>query len=163
THVRHYFGTKVSIWTDAGVLLASQNVTSAPGIWRETPLGSPVLLAAGQRYRIGVYTAGGGRYGRFDQSSTFADGTIDQAYYAIVVTNIGPSVATGVFVTNALASSATVVSVAVSQGGYTIVGRTVTCNVGTLAADTSATITLLASAGSLTAGNVALRSTIART
>jgi uncharacterized repeat protein (TIGR01451 family) len=80
THIRHYSGTKVSIWTDAGILLASQNVISVPGSWVETPLLTPVQLLAGQRYRIGLYTGGMIYYGRFDQSSTFSDGTIDQAY-----------------------------------------------------------------------------------
>src|SRR5262249_55528974 len=81
THVRSYFGTRVSIWTDAGILLASQNVTSSAGAWVETPLSSPVQLLAGNRYRIGVYTAGSPYYGRFDQPSSFTDGTIDQAYF----------------------------------------------------------------------------------
>ncbi|HYT58909.1 MAG TPA: DUF4082 domain-containing protein, partial [Haliangiales bacterium] len=52
THVRHYFGSKVSIWTDDGTLLASQNVSSTPGTWVETPLATPVPLAAGNRYRV---------------------------------------------------------------------------------------------------------------
>ena len=78
TTVRSYFGTKVSIWTDAGVLLASQNVTSVPGTWVETPLSTPVQLLAGQRYRLGVYTAGLPYYQSYDPSTTFNDGTIDQ-------------------------------------------------------------------------------------
>ena len=81
TTVRSYFGTKVSIWTDAGVLLASQNVTSVPGTWVETPLSTPVQLLAGQTYRLGVFTGGGISYGRFDQTSTYPDATINQAYY----------------------------------------------------------------------------------
>jgi uncharacterized repeat protein (TIGR01451 family) len=81
THVRHYFGTKVSIWTDSGVLIASRLVTSVPGTWVETPLFTPISLLAGQTYRVGVYTAGQTYYGRFDQSSTFAHGTINQTYY----------------------------------------------------------------------------------
>jgi hypothetical protein len=81
TTVRSYFGTKVSIWTDAGVLLTSQNVTSVPGTWVETPLSTPVLLLAGQTYRLGVFTGGGTGYGRLDQASTYPDATINQAYY----------------------------------------------------------------------------------
>lgn len=81
THVRHYFGTRVSIWTDAGVLLAAQNVTSTAGTWRETALATPVELLAGQRYRIGVYAGSGNIFYRYDLAGTFADGTIDQAYY----------------------------------------------------------------------------------
>ena len=80
THVRHYFGTRVSIWTEAGVLVAAQNVASTAGTWRETALTTPVQLSAGQRYRVGVYTTGNYYY-RFDLPGTFPDGTIDQAYY----------------------------------------------------------------------------------
>jgi uncharacterized repeat protein (TIGR01451 family) len=81
THVRHYAGTKVSIWTDSGTLLASQNVSSLPGTWTETPLSTPVQLLAGNRYRLGFYTAGGSFYARTDLPATFTDGVIEQAYY----------------------------------------------------------------------------------
>src|SRR5439155_14993566 len=73
THLRHYSGTKVSLWTDAGVLLASQAVSSVPGTWVETPLSTPIQLLAGQTYRIGFYTGGGTYYGRFDQPSSFSE------------------------------------------------------------------------------------------
>jgi uncharacterized repeat protein (TIGR01451 family) len=82
THFRHYSGTKVSLWTDAGVLLASQNVTSVPGTWKETPLSSPVQLLAGHTYRLGFYTPGDPAYGRFDQDSSYLDATIQQEFYA---------------------------------------------------------------------------------
>ncbi len=82
THVRHYFGSKVSIWTEDGNLLASQVVTSVPGTWKETALSSPVRLSAGVRYLLGVYAASGNRYWRSDGPATFAHGTIDQAFYA---------------------------------------------------------------------------------
>ena len=36
------FGSKVSIWTDSGTLLATQNVISVPGTWVETPLATPI-------------------------------------------------------------------------------------------------------------------------
>ncbi len=80
THVRHYFGSQVRIWTDAGVLVANRTVTSTPGIWRETVLTTPVTLLAGQRYRVGVFTGGANLYYRYDMAGTFPDGTIDQAY-----------------------------------------------------------------------------------
>ncbi len=80
THVRHYSGSKVSIWTDTGVLLRSQNVVSTPGTWLETALATPITLTNGIRYRIAAYTGGGSYYYRFDGSSTFANGTIDQSY-----------------------------------------------------------------------------------
>jgi uncharacterized repeat protein (TIGR01451 family) len=82
THVRHYFGTKVSIWTDDGVMLVSKAVTSTPGTWVETALDSPLTLSAGTRYRIGAYTAGGNYYYRNDMSSSFADGIINASSYA---------------------------------------------------------------------------------
>jgi uncharacterized repeat protein (TIGR02543 family) len=80
THVRHYFGTKVSIWTDGGTLLAAQSVTSVPGTWVETPLATPLTLTAGVRYRVAAYTAGGTYYWRSDMANTFPNGTINQSY-----------------------------------------------------------------------------------
>ncbi len=80
THVRHYFGTKVSIWTDAGTLLATANVTSVPGTWVTTQLASPLTLTAGMRYRVAAYTAGGQYYWRTDGPGTFSNGTIDASY-----------------------------------------------------------------------------------
>lgn len=81
THVRHYFGSKVSIWTDDGNLLASQSVNSLPGTWKETALSSPVWLFAGIRYRVGVYSPSGSRYLRYDGPSAFNHGTINQGHY----------------------------------------------------------------------------------
>jgi hypothetical protein len=56
TAVRSFWGTKVSIWTDSGTLLASQAVSGTPGAWTETPLTTPVTLTAGTRYRVAAYT-----------------------------------------------------------------------------------------------------------
>ena len=81
THVRHYYGTKVSIWTDGGVLLYAQNVTSSPGTWTQTPI-PPIELTAGTTYRVAAYTGGGTYYWRSDLAGTFPDGTIDQSYYS---------------------------------------------------------------------------------
>src|ERR1019366_141468 len=67
----------VSIWTDAGTLIASQNVTSTPGTWVETALASPVQLTAGTTYRVAAYTGGGIYYGRQDLGTTFPNGTIN--------------------------------------------------------------------------------------
>jgi len=77
THVRHYSGTKVSIWTDAGTLIAAQNVVSTPGVWLETPLLSPVQLLAGNTYRVAAYSAGGNYYWRSDMGGTFSNGIIN--------------------------------------------------------------------------------------
>jgi hypothetical protein len=82
TAVRHYFGSKVSIWTDTGVLLASQTVSGSGGFWTETPLTTPVALTAGSRYLVGAYTAGGVYYWRTDGSHSFPHGTIEQSLYA---------------------------------------------------------------------------------
>jgi uncharacterized repeat protein (TIGR01451 family) len=80
TAVRHYFGSKISIWTDAGVLLAAQPVTSVAGTWLETPLSAPVTLLTGTRYRVACYTALDQFYWREDGPSAFPHGTIDQSY-----------------------------------------------------------------------------------
>ena len=82
THFRHYFGTKVSIWSDSGALLASRAVTSVPGTWVETALATPIQLTAGTRYRVASYTGGGYDYYRTDMASAFPNGTINQSYFA---------------------------------------------------------------------------------
>ncbi len=82
THVRHYSGSKVSIWTDGGVLLASQNVQSTERVWMETPLAAPVGLQAGTTYRLAVYVTDSQNW--YYRNATgpfgFADGTIGHAY-----------------------------------------------------------------------------------
>lgn len=82
SHVRHYFGTKVSIWTDAGALLATQAVTSVLGTWIETPLATPLQLLANNRYRVAVYNGGTPWYYRSDGGTSFANGTINLSYEA---------------------------------------------------------------------------------
>ena len=80
TAVRHYFGTKVSIWTDSGTLLASQTYTDSPGSWSETSLSSPIKLQAGVTYRVGVDNGGQTYYWRTDMSSASPVGTINAGY-----------------------------------------------------------------------------------
>ncbi|HOX55770.1 MAG TPA: M36 family metallopeptidase [Candidatus Paceibacterota bacterium] len=80
THVRHYFGTKVSIWTDAGTLVASRDVTSTGGTWLQTALATPVQLTAGTTYRVAAYSGGGTYYCRTDLGSNFPNGIIMQSY-----------------------------------------------------------------------------------
>lgn len=61
--------------------------------------------------------------------------------YTIVVTNLGPGLATSVVVTDELPAGTTLISSSSTQG--TCSGTsTVTCNLGTLAAGNDATITL---------------------
>jgi hypothetical protein len=83
--VRAYYGTKVSIWTGTGTLLASQNVPNQPGAWVETPLATPVTLSAGSTYRIGVYyPAGTPEYLTYyvgEWPTNFPNGTVDQSLY----------------------------------------------------------------------------------
>ena len=80
TAVRHYFGTKVSIWTDEGSLLLDQLVVSVPGTWVETPVATPILLVAGTRYRVASQTGGGIYFWRNDGGPNFSHGTIGDSY-----------------------------------------------------------------------------------
>ncbi|MFN7140497.1 MAG: Calx-beta domain-containing protein, partial [Limisphaerales bacterium] len=80
THFRHYSGSKVSLWTDTGVLLASQSVSGPTGTWTETELPTPVQLSAGTRYRIATLTGGGTYYWRTNGETSFIHGTINQSY-----------------------------------------------------------------------------------
>jgi hypothetical protein len=81
THVRSYFGTKVSIWTDNGTLLSSTAVSGLAGAWTETALANPIKLFAGVTYRIGAYTAGLTYYWRTDMSNVTPMGTINQSLF----------------------------------------------------------------------------------
>lgn len=81
THVRHYFGDKVSIWTASGQLLASQNVVSVPGTWVDTPLLVPLLLLAGDTYLLTAHENGVDYFYSQDLPTTFPDGTINQSYW----------------------------------------------------------------------------------
>jgi uncharacterized repeat protein (TIGR01451 family) len=80
THVRSFFGTKVSIWTDGGTLLASQNVSGPIGTWTETQLPVPVVLNAGTTYRVATYTGGGSYYERTDSLNSFTNGVLNLSY-----------------------------------------------------------------------------------
>jgi len=78
THVRYCSGKNVSIWTDAGVLLARVSVSSSPGVWAETPLGAPLTLYSGKTYVVSVYNEGY-FYAINSGSTSFTDGALDQA------------------------------------------------------------------------------------
>lgn len=101
--VRTYSGSKVTIWTDGGTFISSQNVTSPAGVWTETPLDTPVILSGGATYRVSVYyPAGTTRYAtyyRYEWPTNFANGTVGQNYYYVSFdgfpnsvggTNVGP-------------------------------------------------------------------------
>ncbi len=73
--------------------------------------------------------------------------------YTIIVTNRGPSDATGAVLTDPLPPGANFVSATVSQGTYSQTSGIVTCNFGTLTNNTSAAVTVTAQpqvAGSIT-------------
>jgi uncharacterized repeat protein (TIGR01451 family) len=80
THVRSYFGTKVSIWNDSGALLAAQPVTGPLGLWTETPLPTLLVLNAGTTYRVAAYSGGGPYYWRTDGLNSFSNGVINLSY-----------------------------------------------------------------------------------
>lgn len=251
THVRSYSGTKVSIWSDNGNLLASQNVNGVAGSWTDTPLASPLPLVAGTTYRVSFFTGGGNYYFRSGRPSTFPNGTIVNGFYytasdafpstfdssdttiflcdlrytagssqsvpvtpvvsgafangswmgqltvmspisnvvlraedggghvgsssaftvglrndigvkvsdtpdpvslggnvtyAISITNIGPATANGVMLTNVLPANALAVSVSTSQGSVATYGNVIVCSLNAMAGNTSATVTIVASA-----------------
>ncbi len=83
THVRHFCGAKVSIWTDGGVLLASQLVSSIPGAWVETQLPTPLFLQAGSTYRVAFHSANETFYWNNNQPPDFPDGQINQSYEVV--------------------------------------------------------------------------------
>ena len=80
THVRRYFGTKVSIWTNTGTLLASKPASGTNGTWNEVPLDEPLVLTAGTTYRVAAYSGGSTYYWRTNLSPAFPDGTILQSH-----------------------------------------------------------------------------------
>jgi hypothetical protein len=83
TGVRHYFGNKVSIWTDTGVLLSSQPVFSTITIWNETPLATPLVLKAGTRYRVTATVSNSVSFNQTNLPSSFPAGTIHQSYSTV--------------------------------------------------------------------------------
>lgn len=78
THLRHYYGTRVSLWTEAGLPLASLPVTSTNGIWQEAALPAPVQLTAGSNYLIAAYSGGssGSYFLRNDPTTNFTHVTL---------------------------------------------------------------------------------------
>jgi uncharacterized repeat protein (TIGR01451 family) len=81
THVLHCAGTKVSIWSSNGTLLAAQSVFGSeyPGDWTSTPLSEPLRLTAGSQYVVSFYTGGGSFCYRASMPTNFADGIVGQS------------------------------------------------------------------------------------
>ncbi|MGA2241282.1 MAG: LamG-like jellyroll fold domain-containing protein [Verrucomicrobiota bacterium] len=96
THVRSYFGTKVSLWTGTGVLLASQNVAGTAGTWTETALGTPVTLAAGSSYVVAAYVPDAVYYWITRSVIGFPNGTINQSLFSRIDT-FPTNITTGVW------------------------------------------------------------------
>ena len=63
--------------------------------------------------------------------------------YTLTITNLGPSTATGVIVTDAVPASVLVVSATPSQGNCTNLGGIVTCDLGSLVSNAVATVTII--------------------
>ncbi|TAK99275.1 MAG: DUF11 domain-containing protein, partial [Verrucomicrobia bacterium] len=80
--------------------------------------------------------------------------------YSISVTNIGPAPATGVVVSNLLPAGVALVSVTPSQGTVTTNGSSVACNLGSLAGNSSATVTIVATA--LSVGTLTNQASVSR-
>jgi uncharacterized repeat protein (TIGR01451 family) len=76
TSFLHYTGTKISLWTDGGVLLASETVTSIPGTWLEAPLSTPITLRGGNTYVLAYYTGGNEYYFGDNLTTDFPDVTL---------------------------------------------------------------------------------------
>ncbi len=81
THVRSYFGDKVSIWNASGQLLATQAVVSVPGTWVDTPLPSPLFIPAGTTDLVAVHEDNVEYFWSQSLPNTFANGTINQTLW----------------------------------------------------------------------------------
>lgn len=84
--------------------------------------------------------------------------------YSLAVHNAGPSDASGVKVTDSLASNLTYVSATASQGTCSFASPTVTCTLGTVAANGDATVTITTkprAANAATSNSASVTSTVA--
>jgi uncharacterized repeat protein (TIGR01451 family) len=106
----------------------SVHATNAIGNGAESAQSAPVTAAGGPDMSISMT----------GPASVIAGGN---AVYSLVVTNLGPSNASGVTVSD-LASGATVSSVTTTQGACTTVATSINCNLGAVAAGNSVTITV---------------------
>ena len=80
THVRSYFGDKVSIWNDSGQLLATQAVVGVPGTWVDTPLSSPLFIPVGT-YLVAVHEYQAEYFWSDSLPNTFVNGTINETFW----------------------------------------------------------------------------------
>ena len=77
---RRYFGSKISIWDNAGGLIYSQAVAGTDGVWTDNALPTPITLMAGTTYRIAAFSNGGSYFWHTALGSSFANGTINTSY-----------------------------------------------------------------------------------
>jgi hypothetical protein len=82
TAVSGYFGSQVNLWTSNGVLLASQNISTPAGVWTETPLATPVSLAAGSNYVVAGYASDAIYYWQTNVTGAFPDGVLGTPLYS---------------------------------------------------------------------------------
>lgn len=87
----------------------------------------------------------------------------NQLTYTIVVTNAGPSTATGVTVTDVLPAGVTFSSGTSTVGTVANASGTVTANIGTLASGATATVTLVTTVAPATRGTISNTATVAGT
>src|SRR5207248_8097813 len=80
--------------------------------------------------------------------------------YTETVTNNGHATATGVKLTDTVPAGVTGVRASTSQGSCTITTKRVTCNIGTLADGTSATVTIHATAPGTTGATLTNKAVI---
>ncbi len=75
THVRSYYGVKVTIWGADGTVLATQPVPNYDGTWVTTALDTPINLSAGSSNLITIYgDTTDSHYSTLTLSPTFSHG-----------------------------------------------------------------------------------------
>jgi uncharacterized repeat protein (TIGR01451 family) len=80
TALRHFdLADSITVWEESGNVLASVAVSSISNSWVSTALTAPLTLKAGRTYVLAAYSRTGVYY-RGDLGTSFADGTLDQAF-----------------------------------------------------------------------------------
>ena len=140
TDVLHYFGSKISIWTNSGTLVASQTFSASNPGWLDTPLTTPVQLTGGTTYRIADYTAGQNYYLWSSTSHVSPLGTIGQEYEVSGDGFPTNSYSDDWWCVDLLAQVGSYTSVPISPSTVTLTAGTWTGNVTVLQAATGMTL-----------------------